>query len=68
LSQRTNRGGAAFGDQPVEHRDGGVGVDPAGDGDRQRLAGVLVHDMQLEDPAIGGLVELVVQCPRGRDG
>jgi hypothetical protein len=56
---------AALGDQLVEHGDGGVRVDPAIDPDGEGLAGVFVDDVeQLEDPPIGGLVELVVTGPR----
>jgi hypothetical protein len=56
--------GAAVGDQAVQDGHGGVGVDPAVDGDGQGFAGVLIHDVeQLQDPPVGGLVELVVQCP-----
>jgi hypothetical protein len=68
LSQRTNRGAVprstTLYDQAVQHRYGGVGIDAALDDDGQRLAGVLVDDVErLEDPPIGGLVELVVQRP-----
>src|SRR4029450_164445 len=55
---------AAVGHQLVENTDGGVGVDPAFHDDGQRLAGVLIHDVeQLQSPAVLGLVELVVQRP-----
>jgi hypothetical protein len=55
---------AALDDQPVEHGHGAVGVDPAGALDGQRLAGELVDDVQeLEDPPVGGLIELEVQRP-----
>jgi hypothetical protein len=48
--------GLALGDQALQHRDGGVGIDPPFDGDRQGLAGVLVHDVeQLQDPTVQGL-------------
>jgi hypothetical protein len=48
----------------VQHGDGGVGVDAPVHGDGQGLAGVLIdHVEQLQDPPVGGLVELVVQRP-----
>src|SRR5512133_1360337 len=54
----------AVGHQLVENTDGGVGVDPAVDLDRQGFSGVFVHDVeQLQPPAVLGLVELVVQRP-----
>ena len=57
-------GGAALADDLVEHPDGVVGVDRAGDADRQGLAGVLVDDVQqLQRPAVDGRVELEVQRP-----
>ena len=56
--------GPTLGDQAVENVNGGVGVDPAVDLDRQGLAGVLVdHVQQLQDPTVQRLVELVVQRP-----
>jgi hypothetical protein len=57
---------AALGDQAVKHGDGGIRIDAPVDGDRQGLAGVLIHDVeQLEDPAIEGLVELVINLLSG---
>jgi hypothetical protein len=54
----------ALGDEPVEGGDGLVGIDAAVTLDRQRFAGELVDDVQqLQDPAVGGLVELEVQRP-----
>ena len=58
------RAGAALADDLVEHADGVVGVDRAGDPDRQGLAGVLVDDVeQLQRAAVGRGVELEVQRP-----
>jgi hypothetical protein len=58
------RGPSALGDQAVQDGDGGVGVDPAVDLDSEGFTGVLVdHVEQLQDPPVGGLVELVVQRP-----
>ena len=52
------------GDDPVERGGGGVGVDAPGGHHRQRLARVLVDDVeQLQDPPVRGLVELGVQRP-----
>jgi hypothetical protein len=54
----------ALGGQAIEHGHGGVGVDAPGNHDRQRLAGVLVDDVQeLQDPAVDGGVELEVERP-----
>ncbi|MEJ7792417.1 MAG: hypothetical protein WKF65_10650 [Gaiellaceae bacterium] len=54
----------ALGDDPVEDGDGAVGVDPPLDLDGERLAGVLVDDVQqLQDPAVAGRVELEVERP-----
>ena len=58
------RRGAAFGDEPVQHVDGLVGVDTAVALDRQRLAGELVHDVQqLEVVPISGLIPLEIDRP-----
>ncbi len=55
---------AELGDEALQRRDGLVGVDAAVTLDRERLAGELVDDMQqLENPAVGGLIELKVQRP-----
>ncbi len=55
---------AALGDEPVEHSDGVVGVNPPAALDGERLAGELVdHVQELEEPPVGGLVELEVQRP-----
>jgi hypothetical protein len=54
----------ALGGQAIEHGDRGVGVDAPGHHDRQRLAGVLVDDVQqLEHAAVAGRVELEVERP-----
>ena len=65
LSIRTSSGpAAALADDLVEHADGVVGVDRAGDPDREGLAGVLVDDVeQLQRPAVDGGVELEVERP-----
>ena len=64
LSQRMCVGSAAHGGELVEDGDGLVGVDASGDVHRERLAGVLIDDVeQLEHPAVGGLIELEVQGP-----
>ena len=65
LSQRRYSGrAAADGDDAVEDVDGGVGVDAALAFHREGFAGELVNDVQLlEDPAVGGHVELVVKRP-----
>ena len=48
--------------EPVEDRDGRVGVDSPVALDRERLARVLVDDVQeLQDPPVGGLIELEVE-------
>lgn len=48
----------------VEDGHGGIGVDGVGDQVRQRLPGELVDDVeQLEHPAVGCDVELVVHGP-----
>ena len=55
---------ATLADEPVEHGDGVVGVDAAAALDRQRLPRELVnHVQQLQDPAVGGLIELEVKRP-----
>lgn len=55
---------ATGGDEPLEHADGRVGVDPPPALDRERLTRVLVDDMkQRQDAAVGGLVEPVVERP-----
>jgi hypothetical protein len=52
------------GDEVGEDVDGLVGVDRAGRNAGERLAGVLVADVQdLDRPAVSGLVEEVVECP-----
>lgn len=62
-----------------EHGDGGVGIDAPVDMDRECFAGVLVDNVaQLDDPPVGGDVELKVDAPHvidmlgcapvGRDG
>ena len=49
---------------PSEDGDRLIGVDPPVALDRERLAGVLVDDVQeLQDPAVLGLVELEVERP-----
>jgi len=54
----------ASGHQAIEDRDRGVGIDPSPALDRERLTGVLVDDVQeLQDPPVGGLVELEVERP-----
>ena len=54
----------ASGHQAIEDRDRGVGSDPSPALDRERLTGVLVDDVQeLQDPPVGGLVELEVERP-----
>jgi hypothetical protein len=79
LSQRMNAGANALGDEALQRGDRLVGVDASVTLDRQRLAGELVDDMQqLQDPPVGGLIELEVQRPHvirllgaqplGRDG
>src|SRR3954447_10177051 len=58
------RGRAALVGEALEHGHGLVGVDAAGDVDRERLAGELVNDVeQLDHAAVGGLIELEVQRP-----
>src|SRR5439155_1255046 len=58
------RRGAALGGQALEHRDGLIGGDAAVDVHRQRLAGVLVDDVeQPQRAAVGGLVVLEVKRP-----
>src|SRR5919106_688779 len=58
------RRAAAVLDDAIEHPDRVVGIDPPLDLDRERLAGVLVDDMQaLEDAAVAGHVELEVERP-----
>jgi hypothetical protein len=53
------RRGAALADDLVEHPHGVIGVDRAGDADRERLAGVLVDDVeQLQRPAVGRSVDV----------
>lgn len=55
---------ASLSDETIERGDGGVGVDPPATLDGESLASELVeHMQQLQDPAVGGLVELEVQCP-----
>ena len=55
---------ATAGDDPLEHVDGAVGVDPPLDLNRERFAGVLVDDVQeLQDAAVCGRVELEVERP-----
>ncbi len=50
--------------QALERGDGSVGVDRPPALDRVRLAGELVNDVQqLEDPTVGGLIELDVERP-----
>jgi hypothetical protein len=65
LSIRTSsRAGAALADDLVEHPGRVVGVDRAGHPHRQRLAGVLVDDVeQFQRAAVAGGVELEVQGP-----
>jgi hypothetical protein len=65
LPQRVKpRIAAAVGGDVVEDVDGGVGVDGVGDDVCEGLAGVLVDDVQdLQDPPVGGGVELLVQRP-----
>ena len=58
------RCGAALTDDLVEHPHRVVGVDRAGNTDRQGLAGVLIdHVEQLQRAAVDGRVELEVQRP-----
>jgi hypothetical protein len=58
------RAGAALAGDLVEHPGLLVGVDPAGHPHRQRLAGVLVDDVeQFQRAAVAGGVELEVQGP-----
>jgi hypothetical protein len=53
-----------LGHQAVEDGDRGVGVDPPLAADRERLAGVLVDDVQeLQGAPVLSLVELEVERP-----
>lgn len=57
VKRHQSRSAAAVSSGPLPHR-------PPGDLDRERLPGVLVDDVeQLEDAAVGGLLELEVQRP-----
>jgi len=57
-------GGPAVGDEPLEHCDGLIRVDPPATLDRQRLTGELVHDMQqLQVVPVSGLIPLEVDRP-----
>src|SRR5215211_7843579 len=58
------RGHAPLGDQAVEHGNEIISAAPAPHPHRERLAGVLIHDVgQLQPPPISGLVELEVDRP-----
>jgi len=55
---------APLGDQAVEHGDESISAAPAPHPHRERLAGVLIHDVgQLQPPTVSGLVELEVDHP-----
>jgi hypothetical protein len=57
-------GRAAQGGEPVKDGDGLVCVDGSRDVHRERLASELVDDVeQLDDAAVGGLIELEVDGP-----
>lgn len=58
------RAAATRGEDSVQHPDGSVGIDPPATLDDEGLARELVDDMQqLQDPAVGSLVELEVDRP-----
>jgi hypothetical protein len=55
---------APLGDQRVQDVNEIIRGAAAADPHRERLAGVLIHDVgQLQPPAVGGLVELKVDRP-----